>query len=97
MQSDAKSAFCKRGHQNDRPGLNFGGLWGSLWITLGDKWHLRDVFLRGQNFGPIFSFAMYQPTSNVPGHLSGENTNFDDFDNAENGPEKFGQSQQVAA
>ena len=50
MQSDAKSAFCKKGHQNDRPGLHFGGLWGSLWTTLGAKWHLRDVFLRGGNF-----------------------------------------------
>ena len=48
MQSDAKSAFCKKGHQNVRPGLHFGGLWGSLWITLGAKWHLRGVFLRGQ-------------------------------------------------
>ena len=51
MQSDAKSAFCKKGHQNDRPGLHFGGLWESLWITLGAKWHLRGVVLRGQIFG----------------------------------------------
>ena len=50
MQSDAKSAFCKKGHQNVRPGLHFGGLWGSLWTTLGAKWHLRGVFLRGRNF-----------------------------------------------
>ena len=34
MQSDAKSAFCKKGHQNERPGLHFGSLWGSLWSTL---------------------------------------------------------------
>ena len=51
MQSDAKSAFYKKGHQNVRPGLHFGGLWGSLWITLGAKWHLRGVFLRGRIFG----------------------------------------------
>ena len=51
MQSDAKSAFYKKGHQNVRPGLHFGGLWGSLWITLGAKWHLRRVFLRGRIFG----------------------------------------------
>ena len=51
MQSDAKSAFYKKGHQNVRPGLHFGGLWESLWITLGAKWHLRVVFLRGQFFG----------------------------------------------
>ena len=51
MQSDAKSAFYKKGNQNVRPGLHFGGLWGSLWITLGAKWHLRGVFLRGRIFG----------------------------------------------
>ena len=51
MQSDAKSAFYKKGHQHVRPGLHFGGLWGSLWITLGAKWHLRGVFLRGRFFG----------------------------------------------
>ena len=51
MQSDAKLAFYKKGHQNVRPGLHFGGLWGSLWITLGAKWHLRGVFLRGQILG----------------------------------------------
>jgi hypothetical protein len=51
MQSDAKSAFYKKGHQNVRPGLHFGGLWGSLWITLDAKWHLRGVFLRGRIFG----------------------------------------------
>ena len=51
MQSDAKSAFYKKGYQNVRPGLHFGGLWGSLWITLDAKWHLRGVFLRGRIFG----------------------------------------------
>ena len=38
MQSDAKPAFCKKGHQNDRPGLHFGGLWvhfGTLWAPNG--------------------------------------------------------------
>ena len=50
MQSDAKSAFCKKSHQNVRPGIHFGGLWGSLWTTLGTKWHPRGIFLRGQNF-----------------------------------------------
>ena len=38
MQSDAKSAFCKKSHQNDRPGLHFGGLWGhfgALWAPNG--------------------------------------------------------------
>ena len=50
MQSDAKSAFCKKGHQNVRPGLHFGGLWGSLWTTLDTKWHPRGIFLRGRNF-----------------------------------------------
>ena len=50
MQSDAKSAFYKKGHQNVRPGLHFGGLWGSLWTTLGIKWHPGGIFLRGQNF-----------------------------------------------
>ena len=50
MQSDAKSAFYKKGNQNVRPGLHFGGLWGSLWTTLGAKWHLRGVFLRGRIF-----------------------------------------------
>ena len=51
MQSDAKSGFYKKGHHNVRPGLHFGGLWGSLWITLDAKWHLRGVFLRGRIFG----------------------------------------------
>ena len=51
MQSDATLAFYKKGHQNVHPGLHFGGLWGSLWITLGAKWHLRGVFLRGRIFG----------------------------------------------
>ena len=38
MQSDAKSAFCKKSRQNDRPGLHFGGLWGhfgALWAPNG--------------------------------------------------------------
>ena len=38
MQSDAKSAFCKKSHPNDRPGLHFGGLWGhfgALWAPNG--------------------------------------------------------------
>ena len=50
MQSDAKSAFCKKSHQNDRPGLHFGGLWGHF----GALWAPNDtpvaVFLRGGNF-----------------------------------------------
>ena len=51
MQSDAKSAFYKKGHQNVRPGLHFGGLWGSLWSTLGTKWQRRASFFRGRIFG----------------------------------------------
>ena len=50
MQSDAKSVFYKKGHQNVRPGLHFGGLWGSVWTTLGTKWHPRGICLRGRNF-----------------------------------------------
>ena len=38
MQSDAKSFFCKKSRQNDRPGLHFEGLWGhfgALWAPNG--------------------------------------------------------------
>ena len=42
--------FAKKRHQNDHPGLHLGGLWGSLWSTLGTKWHPRGIFLRGQYF-----------------------------------------------
>ena len=51
MQSDAKSTFLQKRPSKCPPGVHFGGLWGSLWITLGAKWHLRGVFLRGRVFG----------------------------------------------
>ena len=38
MQSDAKSAFCKKSNQKGRPGLHFGGLWDhfeALWAPNG--------------------------------------------------------------
>ena len=38
MQSDAKSTFCEKSRENDRPGLHFGGLWGhcgALWAPNG--------------------------------------------------------------
>ena len=50
MQSDAKSAFCKKSRQNDRPGLHFGGLWGhfeALWAPNGTP---VAFFLKGGNF-----------------------------------------------
>ena len=50
MQSDAKSAFCKKSNENDRPGLHFGGLWGHfgpLWAPNGTP---VAFFLRGGNF-----------------------------------------------
>ena len=75
MQWDAKSAFCKKGHQNDRPGLHFGGLWESLWITLGAKWHLRGVVLRGRIFGgekvTQESRKNFEPGGGVPINLNG--------------------------
>ena len=49
MQSDAKSAFYKKNHPNDRPGLHFGGLWGhfgALWAPNGtpEAVFLHDTF-----------------------------------------------------
>ena len=49
MQSDAQSAFCKKSHPNDRPGLHFGGLWGhfgALWPPNGTP----DAFLERLKF-----------------------------------------------
>ena len=71
MQSDAKSAFYKKGRQNVRPGLHFGGLWESLWITLGAKWHLRGVFLRGRFFGAEKVTREISAGGGVPINLNG--------------------------